>query len=188
MLGLVLTGCGGGEPTEFTGTTLENPWQVDDTALVDADGAPFSLVADTDARLTLVFFGYTHCPDICGQVMATLAGTMTRLDGDQREQLDVVFVTTDPARDTPEVVGEYVARYDDSFIGVSGEMADIITVADSMKVGVEQGDKLPSGGYDVTHGTRILALDSADTVPVMWSESVSQAQLTADITTLLAKD
>lgn len=187
-LTLLLGACGGGEPTEFSGDTLTNPWQVDATPLVDSHGQPYSLVDDTDRRLTLVFFGYTNCPDICGQVMATLAGTMTRLDDEQLDQLDVVFVTTDPPRDTEEVVGRYVGQFDDSFIGLTGEMADIITVAKSMKVAVDKGDKLPSGGYDVTHGTRIMAVDSADTVPVMWSESVSQAQLTADITSLLAKD
>lgn len=187
---LLLAACGGEEPTaaEFTGTVLSNPFVAGDVELTETTGEPFSLVQDTDKDLTLVFYGYTNCPDICGQVMATLAGTMTRLTDEQRDRLDVVFVTTDPSRDTAEVVGDYVSGYDESFRGVTGDLDDIIALGRTMGVAVEMGEKLPSGGYDVTHGTRIMGLDGADEVPVMWSEQVSQAQLTTDITTLLAEE
>jgi protein SCO1/2 len=185
----LLAGCGSAEGTgELSVEPLRTPWAVDGTSLVRSDGTPFSLVEDTDKPLTIVFYGYTNCPDICGQVMQTLALTMTRLDAEQREEVDVVFVTTDPARDTAEVVGEYVSRYDESFIGVTGELDDIITVADSMHVGVEQGEKLPSGGYDITHGTQVFAVDDSDAATLFWSESVSQTTLASDISTLLSED
>ena len=132
-----------------------------------------------------VFFGYTNCPDICGQVMATLAGTLARLDDEQKERLDVVFVTTDPARDTGEVVEDYVSAFDDSIVGVTGQLDDIITVARSMAVAVDQGEKLPSGGYEVTHGTRVLAIDADDESTMMWDQDVSQAELAGDVTLLL---
>ncbi len=111
---------------ELTGTVLDPPFEVDPTPLVDTGGAAFSLTEDTDKDLTLVFFGYTNCPDICGQVMATLAGTLARLDDEQKERVDVVFVTTDPARDTGEVVEDYVSAFDDSIVGVTGQLDDII--------------------------------------------------------------
>ncbi|MGN0065536.1 MAG: SCO family protein [Nocardioides sp.] len=186
----VLAACGEeeAEPAAFTGTVLDTPFEVDPTPLVGPDGSPFSLTGDTDKRLTIVFYGYTNCPDICGQVMSTLATTMTRLDDAEREQLDVVFVTTDPARDTTDVVNEYVTRYDPSFVGVTGDLDDIITVGRSMGVGIDQGEKLASGGYDITHGTRVYALDGDDKAPVMWSEQVSQTELATDIHTLLQED
>ena len=191
LLGL-LSACGGeagagaGAPSgELSGTVLDPPFEVDPTPLVDTGGAAYSLTEDTDKDLTLVFFGYTNCPDICGQVMATLAGTLARLDDEQKERLDVVFVTTDPARDTGEVVDDYVSAFDDSIVGVTGQLDDIITVARSMAVAVDQGEKLPSGGYEVTHGTRVMAIDADDESTMMWDQDVSQADLYTDITLLL---
>ncbi len=182
----LLTGCGAAlDPTQLTGTVLDPPFEVASTPLVDTDGQAFSLTDDTDKDLTLVFFGYTHCPDICGQVMATLAGTLTRLDDDQRDRLDVVFVTTDPARDDVAVVKTYVDAFDPSIIGLTGNLDDIVEVGLSMAVGVDQGEKLPSGGYDVTHGTRVMGIDPADGASVMWNQDVSQAQLAGDLTMLL---
>ena len=187
LLGL-LAACGGGggeASTELNGTPLDPPAEVAATPLVDTDGSAYSLVDDTDKDLTLVFFGYTNCPDICGQVMATLAGTLARLDDGAKERLDVVFVTTDPARDTEPVVEEYVDAFDPSIIGLTGGLGDIVAVGESLYVGVDQGEKLPSGGYDVTHGTRVMAIDSDDQTHVMWDHDVSQAQLAHDVLMLL---
>lgn len=183
---LLAAACGGqAAPTDLTGTVLDPPFEVASTPLVDTGGEPYSLTEDTDKDLTLVFFGYTSCPDICGQVMATLAGTLTRLDDDQRERLDVVFVTTDPARDDEAAVQQYVDAFDPSIVGLTGELDDIVEVALSMAVGVDQGKKLPSGGYEVTHGTRVMALDDADRATMMWDQDVSQAQLAHDVTMML---
>ena len=190
VLGL-LAGCGGsadsGSPTELTGTRLDPPFEVASTPLTDTSGAPYSLTEDTDEPLTLVFFGYTHCPDICGQVMATLAGAMARLSDADRERVEVVFVTTDPARDDEAVVEEYADRFDPEFIGLTGELDDIVEVGLSVAVGVEQGEKLPSGGYDVTHGTQVVGVTADDTAPVYWSQDVSQAELAHDVHVLLAE-
>ena len=125
---VLLAGCGGSgsaDPSDFTGTRLDpDPFVVSPTPLVGTDGAAYSLTEDTDKDLTLVFFGYTHCPDICGQVMATLAGTLARLDEEQKERLDVVFVTTDPARDDEATVEKYVDAFDPSIVGVTGDLDD----------------------------------------------------------------
>ena len=184
----LLVACGGDSSAtdEFYGTRLApEPFEVSSTPLVDTDGSTYSLTEDTDKDLTLVFFGYTRCPDICGQVMATLAGTLARLDDGAKERLDVVFVTTDPARDTEPVVEEYVDAFDPSIIGLTGGLDDIVAVGESLYVGVDQGEKLPSGGYDVTHGTRVMAIDSDDQTHVMWDHDVSQAQLAHDVLMLL---
>jgi protein SCO1/2 len=185
---LLVSACGGGAGTgtmELTGTVLDPPFAVSSTPLVDTDGEAYSLTADTDKDLTLVFYGYTHCPDICGQVMATLAGTLARLDDEQKDRLDVVFVTTDPARDDEATVADYVGAFDPSIVGLTGDLDDIVEVARSMAVAVDQGQKLPSGGYEVTHGTRVLAIDAADETPMMWDQDVSQADLAHDVTMLL---
>lgn len=174
---------GGG--SEMTGTVLDPPFRVDGTPLLDGDGAAYSLSDDTDKDLTLVFFGYIHCDDICGTVMSTMASAMARLSDEERADVDVVFVTTDPSRDTPALVKDYAARYDPEFIGLTGPIATIIDVAQPLGIAVEQGDKLPSGGYEVTHGTQIVAIDSGDEGVAYWNEDVSSAQLAADVQHLL---
>lgn len=187
----LLTACGPSASLsaghEMTGTVLDPPFAVAGDALVDGDGAPYSLVADTDKKLTLVFFGYIHCPDICGIVMSTMASAMTRLTDEERADVDVAFVTTDPKRDTPELVGDYATNFNEGFIGLTGPIETIIDVAKPLGIAVEQGHKLPTGGYDVTHGTQIVAIDADDEGIAYWSEDVSSAQLAADLQHLLSE-
>jgi protein SCO1/2 len=189
LLVLVLAGCGDDEAPAFSGNTLEQPYQAPDVALTDTDGQPYSLAADTDRRLTLVFFGYSHCPDICQQVMAALAGAMNRLDDEDREQVDVVFVTTDPTRDTESALRAYLDRYDPSFIGLTGDIETIVEAGRPLAVYVSDGQELPSGGYDLGgHSTQVTGLDSDDEAPVYWDQETTQAEFAADIHTLLAKE
>ncbi|GAA4758940.1 SCO family protein [Nocardioides endophyticus] len=186
-----LAACGGDGDSAgggLHGTELDPPFEVSSTPLTDVDGEPFSLTEDTDKDLTLVFFGYTHCPDICQVVMSNLASAMTRLDDSDRDRVDVVYVTTDPARDTEEVLDRYLSHIDPKFIGLTGDLDTIVAVAKPLGVGITQGDKLPSGGYDVTHGTTITGVDADDEGTVYWSEDTSSADFAADIHQLLDKD
>ena len=127
LLAGVLTGCSNGEPEvgDFNGAVLDQPYTVPDADLTDTGGEPYSLAADTDKPLTLVFFGYTHCPDICQTVMANVAAGLTRLDEAEREQVEVVFVTTDPARDDEQALRTYLDRFDPTFLGLTGDLATI---------------------------------------------------------------
>ena len=176
--------CGGGDD-ELAGAVLDQPYVVPATPLTDTGGASYSLADSTDKRLTLVFFGYTHCPDICQVVMSTLASAMTRLDDADREQVDVVFVTTDPARDDEATLRDYLDRIDPTFVGLTGPLPTIIEVGNQLAVAVEHGEKLPSGGYDVTHGTSVLGIDSDDEVPIVWTQGTSATQFAADVHQLL---
>ena len=181
-----LAGCGGNDVTagDLHGKILDPPFTVSQDALVDTHGEAYSLADSTDKRLTLVFFGYTNCPDICGIVMSNLASAMTRLDDRDRDQVDVVFVTTDPERDTPEVLRRYLDHIDKSFIGVTGPIDEIAAVGKSIAVGM--GEALPTGGYDVdAHTTQVTGIDSDDEAPIYWSQSTSSKQFADDIHTLL---
>ena len=182
---LLLAGCGGGGTQEFAGT-LHDPYPVPAARLVDTSGAPYSLKDDTDRRLTLVFFGYTHCDDFCPMVMTSLASALTRLDDEQRKQVRLVFVTTDPGRDTPEVLRRYLDRYDPDAVGLTGELDTIVAVAKDLAIYVDDGSKLPDGGYDLTaHGTYVTGIGSDDTARVVWDMDTSSAQFAADINALL---
>lgn len=188
VLTLGLTACGGGSDEgdgELSGTVLDPPFEVSPTALVDTDGEPYSLTEDTDEDLTLVFFGYINCPDICQAVMSNLSSAMTRLDDADRERVEIVYVTTDPARDTQEALARYLPQFGSDIVGLTGELDTIVEVAKPLGVGITQGEKLPSGGYDITHGTTITGIDAQDEGSIFWDEATSSADLAADIHTLL---
>ncbi len=191
VLAATLAACGddasqGGDRALVATQVPGKPLQLADTALRDTEGEPLSLATDLDARLTLVFFGYTNCPDICPAVMASLTSALTRLDDDQRAQVDGVFVTTDPSRDTGAVLRRYLDRYDPTFTGLTGELEQIVEVARSAGVFVADAEELASGGYDLgSHGAQVLAVQSDGTVPMYWHQDTSSAQFAADIAAVL---
>jgi protein SCO1/2 len=187
LLAGLLAGCGEDAPAEpgYHGAVLDQPYVVPETPLTDTGGASYSLADDTDKPLTLVFFGYTHCPDICQVVMASLASAMTRLDEREREQVDVVFVTTDPARDDEATLRDYLDRFDPTFIGLTGDLGTVIDIGRPLAVAVEKGERLPSGGYEVTHGTHVTAIDERDRVPLVWTQGTSASDFADDIHRLL---
>lgn len=190
LLALVgLTGCGaagtGQKPASAMNGQEHTPYQLSDVALTDTGGDPYSLATDADKPLTLVFYGYTQCPDECPLVMSSLTSALTRLDDAEREKIDVVFVTTDPARDTSAVLEKYLDRYDEDFIGLTGDMKDIVTLAESMRLYIGEADRLPSGGYDLgVHDTHVSAV-SQGRASVVWSMNTSPKQFADDIHHLL---
>ncbi len=189
---LLLSGCATGGPSldgtaddGYFGAVLDEQYVAPAVTLTDDTGAPFDLVTDTTKPLTLVFFGYTNCPDICQAVMASLASALTRLDADQRAEVDVLFVTTDPSRDDAATLRTYLDRFDPEFVGLTGRLADITRAGDAFHVFVEKGIKLPSGGYEVDHSTQVLAIDTRDRTPIVWTYGTSSAQYASDIIRLL---
>jgi protein SCO1/2 len=148
---LVLTGCGSDATTEtqgqsghdhsggpaavegavdrFAGLDLAEPYRRPSFTLTDTTGAAFDFKAATSGRPTLLFFGYTNCPDVCPTTMADVAVALRGLDAALVQDLQVVFVTTDPAFDSPEVLAEYLGRFDADlpvpFIGLTGDQAAI---------------------------------------------------------------
>jgi protein SCO1/2 len=184
---------GGGSSAEPAaaglGGVVHAPYDVPEVVLTDTAGEPYSLTEDTDADLTLVFFGYTHCPDICPTTMATVAAAVDRLDPADRERVEVVFVTSDPARDTAPVLRGYLDRFDPSFTGLTGDLDDIIAAGEPLAVYVSDGQELPSGGYDLgTHSSQLTAITPDETSPILWTQDVSTAELAADIQRLLGPD
>ena len=150
---LALAGCGGGPATtgqadggsghdhsdaaatvegpedRYAGLDLAEPYRRPSFTLTDTTGAAFDFKAVTAGRPTLLFFGYTNCPDVCPTTMADVAVALRGLDPSLVEDLQVVFVTTDPAVDSPEVLGDYLGRFDADlpvrFIGLTGDQEAI---------------------------------------------------------------
>ena len=199
-LAVLLAGCGGGSSASdeapvagvsvhdddgLNGVVLPKPYVVPDLTLKNADGRPYDLATDATKPLTLVFFGYTHCPDICQVVMANIASSLTRLDPAQRAKVRMEFVTTDPARDDTRTLRAYVDRFDPAFDGLTGDLPTIVRLGKAFDVPIEKGAKLPSGGYDVAHGTQIVGVLPDGRAPFVWTEGTDPASLAQDITTIL---
>jgi protein SCO1 len=110
---------------DYAGVDLAQPYHRPSFTLTDTTGAEFDFRSATGGRPTLLFFGYTNCPDVCPTTMADVAIALRGLEPDLAEQVQVVFVTTDPAYDSPEVLGEYLGRFDadlpNRFIGLTGD-------------------------------------------------------------------
>jgi protein SCO1/2 len=184
-----LSACGSAssESAPFSGID-HAPYAVGHTTLTDTSSRPYTLATDATKPLTLVFFGYTHCPDLCPLVMNSLAAAMQRLDDTDRSATDVVFVTTDPGRDTADVLRRYLDRYDPSFVGLTGRLDDIVRLGESMKIYVGSGQKLPTGGYDLsTHDTHVSAVVPGGRATVLWDMNTSPKQFADDIHSLLQK-
>jgi protein SCO1/2 len=199
-LGVVLTGCGssndtGAPVTDVRGTDDDGyrgiklfpkeQYTVPDVTLRDTSGKAFDL-AKQDRR-TLVFFGYTNCPDICQVVMSSLASALAKLPAADREKLQVAFVTSDPARDTPTVLRRYLERFDPSFVGVTGDLRSIARLGKPMGIDILHGQKLPSGGYEVDHSANVVAVRHG-IGDLIWTASTSPSDIASDLRQVLKAD
>lgn len=190
FLALVLVGCGtASSSAEFHGVRLDDPYSVPDVPLTDTTGASYSLQSDREHPLTIVFFGYTHCPDYCPLVMGSLSAAMNQLSEEDREHVNVVFVTTDPSRDDGPAIREYLDRYGSGFTGLTGDLADVVELAEPLHIYVSDGEQLPSGGRDLGgHTTATLAIDENDEAVALWKQDTSGLEYAQDIHALLADD
>jgi protein SCO1/2 len=168
------------------GRMLPAPVPKPDLVLTDQAGDPFDLRHETDGYLTLLFFGYTHCPDVCPIHMATLAAVMPTLPPRVRERIRVVFVTTDPARDTPEQLDTWLANFDPSFIGLTGDTATIYAAQRALFLPLPQiGPTDSTGAYEVGHAAAIVAFTPDNQAHVLYPFGIRQADWAHDLPKLL---
>ncbi|MER6810240.1 SCO family protein [Spirillospora sp. NPDC000708] len=169
-------------PTGGTAVRLNRPLPKPELTLTDDRGKSFDLVKQTAGKPTLMYFGYTHCPDVCPTTMADLANAVKKLPAGDQKQLRVIFVTTDPARDTPERLHRWLAAFDDRFIGLSGDFAAVQKAARSLGVAVEKPVKNTDGTYTVTHGAEVLAFSPADDrVHMIYTSGTTTERYAADL-------
>lgn len=143
----------------FRGIALHTPLQKPPIALTDFNGQPYDLVTQTRDKVALVFFGYTHCPDVCPLHMANIAAVLKRMSAEDRARVVTVFVTTDPERDTPERLREWLGNFDASFVGLTGTKAELSRALQS--VGLPEASReyvnADSANYFVGHGAQVFA-------------------------------
>ena len=145
---LVLAGCDSGKP-RFNNVDITGANYARDFRLTDFSGKPRSL-ADFRGKVVVVFFGYTQCPDVCPTTLSDMAEVKKRL-GPDGEKLQVIFVTLDPDRDTPQVLSQYVPAFDPGFLGLSGTRDETAAVAKDFKVFYQKVPGKTETSYTLDH-------------------------------------
>ncbi|KAF4406050.1 MULTISPECIES: SCO family protein [Streptomyces] len=194
---LALTSCGGGgdsaEPAAEVSTqparaatVLDTPFTKPDLTLTDTSGEKYDLVKETKGHPTLLYFGYTNCPDICPLTMSNIAVAAKSLPESERKDLRVVFVTSDPERDTPKRLGSWLRGQSPDFIGLTGDFETIQAGARSVGIGIAPPKKNKDGEIESTHGAQVLAFSPKDDkAHVLYGEDTSVDAYTEDLPKLV---
>jgi protein SCO1/2 len=153
---VLLAACdGGAAAADLQGATVAEPTPKPSFTLTDTEGRPYDFVAETEGKITLLYFGYTHCPDICPVHLAQIAEAFDQLPRVAAES-EVVFVTVDPERDTPEVLRRFLDRFDRGFVGLTGTPDELKAAQEA--VGVTPAFKDGGGeDYTVQHAGQVFA-------------------------------
>ena len=183
---LALSGCErAAPPHRFNAIDLTGASYAHGFDLPDFDGKPRTL-ADFKGKVTVVFFGYTQCPDACPTTMAELSGVLKTL-GPDASRVQVVFITVDPSRDTPALLKNYVTNFRPDFLALRGSEAQTQAVIKEFKLVVEKVPGKTPDSYTIDHTAGTYVFDPQGRVRLFASQSLDPALLTADIQALLAE-
>jgi protein SCO1/2 len=148
-----------GNAAGFRGVAVGTPIATPSISLTDFNGQPFDFAEATRGKVGLLFFGYTHCPDVCPLHMANIAAVLRRMPAEDRARVVTVFVTTDPERDTPARLREWLANFDASFVGLTGTREQLARAQASLGVGeaTREYTSADSANYYVGHAAQVFA-------------------------------
>ena len=181
-LSAVLAGCGKKElaflGSDITGTQLGR-----DLDMIDGSGKARTL-DDYKGKVAVVFFGFTQCPDVCPTAMSELAQTMELL-GSDAQKVQVIMVSVDPARDTPEILSAYVKAFNPSFVGLTGTEEQLGKTAKSFKAYYAKSSGGTAEQYSMDHASSFYILDQEGEARVLVSGNASAQDIASDIRQLL---
>ncbi|MGA5894998.1 SCO family protein [Streptomyces venetus] len=196
---LTLTACGSGgdndkpvavvseEPgSDKAATVLDQPFEKPDLVLTDSQGKKYDLRKETQGKPTLIYFGYTHCPDVCPSTMSNIAVAKKQLPKAEQDDLRVVFVTTDPDRDTPAELGKWLKGIDPRFVGLTGDFSTIQAGARTLGIAFDPPKKDKNGKLISEHGTQVIAFSpKTDGGYVLYGEDATVDDYTKDLPKLV---
>ena len=168
------------------GFEMVDPVEMPAFRFTDTEGQPYDFLSRTSGKLSFVFFGFTHCPDVCPVQLANLAAALSDLGYADRRRIEVVFISTDPDRDTPEVVREYLDRFDHEFTGLIAPIDEVNGVLAALDL--PPAVKEPIEGTDdymVGHVAQIMAVTGDGRLRVAYPGGVRQTDWRADLPRLL---
>jgi protein SCO1 len=168
------------------GTPLAQPLEKPRFVLQDATGKPFDFVRETQGKVALLFFGYTHCPDVCPLHMANIAAVLKKLSWSERQGVRVVFVTTDPERDTPARLAAWLGDFDPSFVGLHGPLDDVNAIQISLGLAPASREGPTRDGYLVGHAAQVIAFGRDDVARIVYPFGTRQEDWAHDLPRLIA--
>ena len=164
--------------TDITGADFPKP-----LALTDHNGKKRTM-DDFKGKVVALFFGYTHCPDVCPTTMSDLKQTM-KLLGDKSDQVQVVFVTVDPQRDTQEVLAQFVPSFDPRFIGLRGSLQETAETLGNFKIYYAKVQSKTKGDYTIDHSAGMYAFDKNGKIRLYLDYGQKPADIASDLTKLM---
>ena len=179
---LLLAACGQPAGPKFQLTDVTGAPFGKALALTDHAGKPRTL-EDFKGKVVVIFFGYTQCPDVCPTTLAEMAKVVKEL-GANGERVQVLFVTVDPERDTPQLLRQYVTAFNPAFLGLHGDAAATTRATKEFKIFVQK-QPTKSGGYSVDHSAGTFIVDPQGRLRLFAQHGVAAPALVADIRTLL---
>lgn len=196
---LALSACGTGDdkadspvvdvsaaPKDKAATVLDQPFTKPNLVLTDTDGKEYDLREATKGKPTLIYFGYTNCPDVCPLTMSNISLAKRELPKADQDKLQVVFVTTDPERDTPASLGKWLAGQDSSFTGLTGDFPTIQAGARQIGIGIDAPTKDKNGNVVSMHGAQVIAFSpKTDQGYVLYGEDTSPEEYAKDLPKLI---
>ncbi len=178
----------GGPQAKYNGGMVSPPLAKPKFTLTDTSGVPFDLTLKTQGYTTLLFFGYTHCPDMCPLQMSVIAQALKKIPAASADRFKVIFVTTDPERDSPQVLRTWLDHFDKRFIGLTGTQAaiDAAQVAANLSPAKKSAVRA-DGAYEVGHAAFVLAYTKDNLAHVIYPGGVSEEDLAHDLPLLAAE-
>jgi protein SCO1/2 len=161
---------GGATPPAFAGDMLQPPTREPSFSLEDTSGRTYNLRKSTAGKIVLVYFGYTHCPDICPTFMADIAQALRESTPTVRRHVKVAFISVDPARDSTTTIRKWLDHFDPSFIGLRGTIQQIIAVQHSLGVPSSQVRPNSKHGYTVAHSAELLEFTPDHLAHLLYTE------------------
>lgn len=189
MLGLVIVLLGWqflGQTYTFHGSVIDPPVAAPELALTDHNGQPYRL-SEQEGKVVLIFFGYTNCPDVCPLTLSEYKQIKNDL-GDSAENVEFVFISVDPERDTVERLREYVPLFDPAFIGLTGERAELEPVWKDYGVYQARQETDSAAGYLVDHSSRIYVIDKNGNWRETFSFGMDTDLMAQDVDALLREN
>jgi protein SCO1/2 len=165
----------------WSGAIFGAPLPKLDFTLTDTTGKPYNFKQRTRSQLALLYFGYTHCPDVCPLTMAELAQVIHTLPTTAAHKITVVFVTTDPARDTPQRLKQWLANFSPSIVGLTGNPRTIQDAQRAVGMPPAAKESLGKGDYGVDHGAFVYAFTPDDLAHIAYPQGVKPDALAADL-------
>lgn len=181
LLSVALSGCK--DAPKFQGSDISGTHLGRDLAMVDSTGHLRTL-ADYKGKVAIVFFGFTHCPDVCPTAMAELAQAMVLLKDDAKK-VQVIMITVDPARDTAATLNAYVTAFNPSFVGLSGTSEQLKETARSFKAYYAKAPGKSPGEYSMDHSSSFYILDEKGEARVLLNGNASAQSIASDVKLLI---